>query len=111
MYSAIIRLPATGAGGILFRDDWENGQPAGAHRNVFEKNLILDNQPAKGEGSEGSCITIQGRHEGLVFREDTLGNSRPGRPSQVGIRLDRQAPQAVVEGNRFLHLPKELLAK
>ena len=89
--------------GILFRDD--GGEPNAAHRNVFEKNTILDNGAREDKGRPPACVTVLGVHRGLVFRENTLGNTRPGGPASVGFLVVGGAEDLVNQANRFLNLP------
>jgi hypothetical protein len=97
------RIVGNGRTGVLFRDDGQQG----AHRNVLERNTILDNGLAEKGGPPRGCITILGVHHGLVFRENTLGNSRPGGPVGVGILGGHDPHDLAGEGNHFLNLEME----
>ncbi len=113
-------IAGNGRTGILFRDD--GGGAKGAHRNRFEKNVVLDNGSAgKGQGSAGkdtgsagngqplpACVTILGSHRDLVFRQNTLGNSKPGGPAGTGILVVGEAPGLTSEANRFVNLKTEV---
>lgn len=72
--------------GVLFRRDSKREQD-GAHRNVFEGNIIRDNLGARPEksnsrpGSAGkACVVIEGAHHGLIFRNNDFGftQAHPG---------------------------------
>ena len=92
--------------GILFRDD--GGEQKGAHRNVFEKNIILDNGSPAEADRPPACITILGTHRDLVFRENTLGNTQPDGPADIGILVVNDAEELTNEANRFLNLKSEI---
>lgn len=94
-------IRGNGRTGILFRDD--GGEIKGAHRNTFEKNVVLDNGPREKTDRQSACITIEGTHRDLILRNNTLGNTQPGRETMVGIAIDN-APGLVNEGNQFLNL-------
>ncbi len=100
-------IVGNGRYGVLFLDAKEQGN----HRNVLERNLILDNGLAAKDGSPLACVTIEGVHEGLVFRDNTLGNTQPGGPVRVGIFLGSGAKGITNQGNRFLNLAEEIRAK
>ena len=61
-------------------------------------------------GAPCACITIEGAHEGLVFRENTLGNAQPGGPAGIGILLGSGAKGITNERNRFLNLTEGIRA-
>jgi len=94
------------AGGILFRDD--GGEEKGAHRNVFEKNIVLDNGSPSKDKPLPACVTILGIHRDLVFRENTLGNSERGGDAGTGILVAGDAKNLINEANRFLNLKTEV---
>jgi parallel beta-helix repeat protein len=87
--------------GILFRNETE---PQGAHRNVFENNVILDNGKREEGKPAPSCIVIHGHHEGLVFRGNTIGNTSASGPARVGIQLAKSAQDVREEANTFRNL-------
>lgn len=82
--------------GIEFRPETE---AMGAHRNVFEGNTILDN---------GGCIVIRGRHDDLVFRNNTLGYSKTQDKPRHAIASDGQAQRIVVENNELKNATAEI---
>jgi hypothetical protein len=100
-------IVGNGRHGVLFLDAKEQGN----HCNVLEKNAILDNGVAVKDGAPCACITIEGAHEGLVFRDNTLGNTRPEGPAGIGILLGSGAKAITNERNRFLNLKEEVRAK
>ena len=76
------RVTGNAETGVLFRRDSPKAEH-GAHRNVFEKNLIKDNlgpRPAKSNSRPSSagqaCVVIEGAHHDLVFRDNDLGFSK-----------------------------------
>jgi parallel beta-helix repeat protein len=99
-------IVANGRTGVLFRDD--GGEAKGAHRNVFEKNRVLDNGSPSKEGLPPACVTILGSHRNLVFRENTLGNSERGGPAGTGILVIGDAQDLRNEADLFLNLKTEV---
>jgi parallel beta-helix repeat protein len=99
-------IVANGRTGILFRDD--GGEAKGAHRNVFEKNRVLDNGSPGKDKPLPACVTILGSHRDLVFRENTLGNSERGGPAGTGILVIGEAKGLKNEANLFLNLKTQL---
>jgi parallel beta-helix repeat protein len=99
-------IVANGRTGILFRDD--GGEAKGAHRNVFEKNRVLDNGSSGQDKPLSACVTILGSHRDLVFRENTLGNSERGGPAGTGILVIGDAKNLRNEANLFLNLKTEV---
>jgi parallel beta-helix repeat protein len=88
--------------GVLFRNESE---AMGAHRNVFENNRILDNGVADG-GDAGAAVVIHGPHHDLVFRGNSIGNSKEGARSGVGIRVSGAARNLQAEGGQFVNVEK-----
>jgi nitrous oxidase accessory protein NosD len=80
--------------GIYFRN--ETLGMAG-HRNRLENNLIENN----GATNEASGIRVRGETKGLVFKNNTIRDTRPANAQRqtVGIRIDEQAGEVVLEGN------------
>ena len=68
--------------GILFRNEDE---AMGEHRNVFERNRILDNGSAKERGETPAAIKIDGVHRDLVFRDNKIGSSGANPTKGIGI--------------------------
>ncbi len=99
------RITGNSGAGVLFRDD--GGEEKGAHRNVFERNTVLDNGAALGDGDRPASITILGVHHGLVFRENTLGYSDPKRGG-VGILVIDGPRDFTSEANRFVNIEAEI---
>jgi parallel beta-helix repeat protein len=97
------RIAANAGTGILFRDD--GGEAKGAHRNVFEENVVLDNGH-RSKDMPQACVTILGAHRDLVFRQNTLGNLHE--PDGAGIRIVGEAPGLRNEANRLVNLKAEV---
>jgi len=74
--------------GIWFRNQPEHN---GAHRNLFEKNRILDND---------RCIVFEGQHIDLVFRKNTIGYSKP-RKDATAFEAAKNQKGLQSEGNEF----------
>jgi len=91
-------IVANGTCGVEFRPESE---AMGAHRNVFENNLILDNG-LSGEGRTAkACVMIRGHHHDLVFRKNTIGNSKPAPAVSTGIFSGRHVKGLTAEANQF----------
>jgi parallel beta-helix repeat protein len=84
--------------GVLFRSESE---AMGAHRNVFEKNVILDNGSAASGDRAGACIVIEGPHYELVFRDNVIGHSQPSPGAGIGILATGEARGLKADENRF----------
>lgn len=99
-------IVGNGGAGVLFRDESE---AMGAHRNTFERNVILDNgTSAENKGTGGratpAAVIIRGSHHDLVFRENTIGYSEPRTGTAIGILAGESARGLKAEGNRFQHV-------
>ena len=82
--------------GIYFRNETEG---MAGHRNRLEKNLIEDN----GLKGEAAGIRVRGETRGLVFKNNIIRDTRPpdARKQAVGIRIEEQAGEVVLEGNEI----------
>jgi hypothetical protein len=80
----------------------------GAHRNVFENNRILDNGAKGKRGTPQAAVVIQGQHHDLVFRGNTIGNTKPAPAPTVGVLISKLAQNVKVENNQFLHVDQEV---
>jgi hypothetical protein len=89
--------------GVFFRNETE---PMGAHRNVFERNTILDN--GRADGAKAAGVALRGHHHGVVFRDNAIGNAQAGGPTAVGLVVGPHAKDFVSENNRFPNVPKDL---
>lgn len=94
--------------GILFRCDSLLAKH-GAHRNVFEKNLVKDNlgpRPAKSNSRPSSagqaCVVIEGIHQHLIFRQNlfVFSHAHPG--CVVLHDAGQEAPR--LEGNQLVNI-------
>jgi parallel beta-helix repeat protein len=91
------RVTANQGVGLLFRNEAE---AMGAHRNVFEKNVFLDNGlSAKGEPA--ACIVIHGHHHDLVFRNNTIGVSKESTKKPAGIQAGKDVLRLQAKDNEF----------
>ena len=81
--------------GILFRNETE---PMGAHRNRFEKNVVLDNG---GDDATAAAVIIRGEHHDLVFRGNVIGHTKPRSGATVGIRASATAKGLTADENDF----------
>ena len=80
--------------GVFFRN--ETLGMAG-HRNRLENNLIEDN----GTGGDAAGIRVRGETTGLVFRNNTIRDTRPSgaQKQTVGIRIEEQAGDVLLDSN------------
>jgi hypothetical protein len=83
--------------GVLFRGEAE---AMGAHRNVFENNRIVDNGAPAGSTPALPNVVIRGTHHDLVFRDNTIGYTRPAGVEE-GVRAGPGAKRLRVGDNRF----------
>jgi hypothetical protein len=70
-----------------------------AHRNCLEDNVIENN----GAGGQAAGIRIRGQTHDLVFRNNVIRDTRPdaSQTQTVGIRIEEQVGQVVLDGNRI----------
>lgn len=91
--------------GIFFR---EEAEPMGAHRNVFERNVILDNGKKEIGRRPRAAVVLLGHHEGVVFRGNTVGNSKEGGPAEVGFWTGKNLKGLLEEETRFQNLSRSV---
>jgi len=88
------RVRLNGSNGVFFRNETLG---MAAHRNRLEDNVIEDN------GTEGPTagIRIRGETNGLVFKGNTIRDSRPERAQTqtVGILIEEQVGEVRLEKN------------
>jgi hypothetical protein len=72
----------------------------GAHRNVFEKNIFLDNGISE-KGDPAACIVIRGHHHDLVFRQNTIGVSSDKGRVAAGIVAGKDVLRLETKDNEF----------
>ena len=82
--------------GVYFRNE---SQGMAGHRNGLEKNVIENN----GLKGEAAGIRVRGETRGLVFKNNIIRDTRPpeARKQAVGIRIEEQAGEVVLEGNEI----------
>ena len=82
--------------GIFFRNETEG---MAGHRNRLENNLIENN----GVKDEAAGIRVRGETQGLVFKNNIIRDTRTPaeRKQAVGIRIEEQAGEVVLEGNQI----------
>ena len=80
--------------GIFFRNETLG---MAAHRNCLEENIIENN----GVDREAAGIRIRGQTNDLIFRNNVIRDTRPGesQTQTVGIRIEEQVGQVILEGN------------
>jgi parallel beta-helix repeat protein len=88
--------------GIFFRNETE---AMGAHRNVFENNRILDNGQS---GSTLAAIVIRGYHHNLLFRGNTIGNTKAVGTPSVGLLISTFSRDTDAKNNKFLNVDREI---
>lgn len=95
------RVTANGRAGLLFRDETE---PMGAHGNVFDRNIILDNGTKLPADFPAAAIVILGHHHDLEFTDNTIGNSSATGTAMVGIHISKHALRLEQVCNIFSHV-------
>jgi hypothetical protein len=82
--------------GIFFRNE---SLGMAAHRNRIEENIIENN----GTGGEAAGIRIRGYTNDLVFRNNTIRDTRAdsSQTQTVGIRIEEQVGRVYLEGNKI----------
>lgn len=93
------RIVGNARSGILFRNESE---PMGAHRNLFEENVILDNG-SRGDGA--APVRILGHTRDLIFRNNRIGytESSGGPAFRVGAHVEGLQ----LEGNTLVNVRAE----
>ena len=81
----------SGQAGILFRP--ERGQGFTGDRNTVEGNTVIDTG-----GEAAASVDVQGTTAGLVFRKNTLKETR-GPARRVGFRLGKDTKDVTLDGN------------
>jgi nitrous oxidase accessory protein NosD len=80
--------------GVYFRNEAEG---MAGHRNRLENNLIEDN----GSNQEAAGIRVRGTTRGLVFKDNTIRDTRPDgqRKQTIGILLEQKVGEVTLAGN------------
>jgi len=88
------RVTGNGGDGVLFRNESEG---MAAHRNTLEANVIENN----GREGEVAAVRVQGQTRGLVFRNNTMRDTRAGaeRRQTTGVRVEKNAGDVTLDGN------------
>ncbi len=88
----VIRMNALD--GVFFRNE---SLGMAAHRNRLEDNLIVDN----GTDGEAAGIRIRGQTNDLVFKNNTIRDTRPEelQTQTVGILIEDKVGEVVLDGN------------
>lgn len=89
--------------GVMFRGESE---AMGAHRNVFERNRIVDN----GGGEHDAAVLMRGHHHDVVFRGNTIGYSGATGDARVGIRHGDGVLRLDADDNEFVNVSQERAA-
>jgi hypothetical protein len=80
----------------------------GAHRNVFEKNEVLDNGARGAAGQDLPAIVVRGAHHDLVFRDNLIGSTREQVRPAAGLLVSPRARGLRQADNRFLNVRTEV---
>lgn len=83
----------SGKSGILFRP--ERGKDFAPHRNVFERNRIVDSGAA-----EGIAVDVQGEVESITLQKNEIKETR-GPAKRVGIRIGAKTKDVRLIENSF----------
>jgi hypothetical protein len=89
--------------GVLFRNESE---AMGAHRNVFERNRILDNG-----GDEDAPVLMRGHHHDVVFRENAIGYSDAAADGRAGVRHGEHVLRLDLADNEFVNVSDDLVVE
>ncbi|MBM3983661.1 MAG: hypothetical protein FJ304_25995 [Planctomycetes bacterium] len=81
----------SGVAGVLFRP--ERGAGFTGDRNTVEGNTLIDNG-----GDEGAAVDVQGTTANLVFRNNTVKDTR-GPAKRAGFRLGKDTKDITLDGN------------
>ena len=92
--------------GVLFRPESE---AMGAHRNVFENNVILDNGIAPDGMPAIGPIVIRGVHRDLRFRGNTIGYSKPMDAAKPAFTASPESTGLQLTENDFRHVQQEII--
>jgi hypothetical protein len=96
-------ITANDAAGITFRKE---SKAMGAHRNRFEKNVILDN----GTAPSAVAVVIDGEHYDLLFRDNVIGYSKPRSGASTGVRASASAKGLRADENDFRNVTTKIEA-
>jgi parallel beta-helix repeat protein len=102
------KVTANARAGVLFRKESE---PMGAHRNVFEHNVILDNGLASDGQLRAEPVLIEGVHRDLQFRANTLGYSKPVESDSPAVLTNPAATGLVFDGNELRNVRQGVASK
>ena len=97
------RIIANARHGIEFR---EEPAETGAHRNRFERNIVLNNGAT--DKNEQAAIVIRGHHHDLVFCQNTIGHEKPTNERHAGILVSRRATGFQSADNQFRHVETDI---
>ncbi len=87
-------IRGNGQNGVFFRNE---SLGMAAHRNRLEDNIIENN----GTKGEAAGIRIRGQTNDLVFKNNTIRDTRPkeSQTQTVGIQIEETVGEVVLEGN------------
>ena len=94
--------------GVLFRNESE---AMGAHRNVFEHNVILDNGLDTDGKPASEPIVIRGVHRDLQFRANTIGYSKSVEGSGAAIASTEASTGLRLQDNQFQNVKDEVVTR
>ena len=100
------RIIANTKHGIEFR---EEGDETGAHRNRFERNIVLNNGP--GDKKEKAAIVIRGHHHDVIFHQNTIGHEKPTDKLHAGILVSPHATGFQSTENQFRHVATDVISQ
>lgn len=98
------RIIANAKSGIEFREEQVD---AGAHRNRFERNVVLNN--GSSDEGERAAVVIRGHHHDLVFRQNTIGHDSPTDERRFGILAGADSTGLQSSENTFQNVESEVL--
>lgn len=98
-------ITANRQAGILFRNESE---AMGAHRNVFEGNVILDNGLTPEGKQDSEPIVMRGTHQDVQFRANTIGYSKSPGSTRAAILASPTSTGLRAEGNSLKNISEEI---
>ena len=98
------RIIANAKSGIEFREEQVD---AGAHRNRFERNVVLNN--GSSDEGERAAVVIRGHHHDLVFRQNTIGHDSSTDERRFGILASADSTGLHSSKNTFQNVESEVL--
>ncbi|MFO1497839.1 MAG: right-handed parallel beta-helix repeat-containing protein [Verrucomicrobiota bacterium] len=102
------KVTSNAKAGVFFRPETE---AMGAHRNLFEENIILDNGLSADGAIDTVPIVIRGVHRDVQFRNNTIGYSKPVKGSRSAVSASSASTGLRLEKNELPNIDKEFASE